>query len=85
MTAFAAQRAARADVLICTPCPSLENGTTFEELAIACRQAAKTKNAGLCDTYRAFQAVPQAEKAGQYVEDKVHLSLPGNSAWRKPC
>ncbi len=67
----------KADVLILTPCPSLENGTTFDELAVACRQAAKLKNAGLCDTYSAFQAVPQSEKAALYVEDKVHLSLQG--------
>ena len=67
----------KAEVLILTTCPSLENGTTFEELAVACRQAAKSKNAGLGDTYSMFQAVPQAEKANLYVEDKVHLSLQG--------
>ena len=67
----------KADVLVFTPCPSLENGTTFDELAVACRQAAKNKNAGLGDTYSVFQAVPQPEKSSQYVEDKVHLSLQG--------
>ena len=67
----------QADVLILTPCPSLENGTTFAELATACQEAAKSTNAGLCDTYRLFQAVPPAEKAGLYVDDKVHLSLRG--------
>ncbi len=67
----------QADILILTPCPSLDNGTTFGPLALACRNAAQTKNAGLCDTYQAFQAVPAAERASLYVEDKVHLSLRG--------
>ena len=66
-----------ADVLVLTPCPSLENGTTFDELVVACRQAAASRNAGLCDTYALFQAVPQSAKADLYAPDKVHLSMQG--------
>lgn len=67
----------QADVLILTPCPTLNNGDTFSELAEACRQAAQQENAGLADTYAAFQADPAA-KAQLIAWDKTHLAPPGH-------
>ena len=67
----------RADVLILTCCPTLENGDALGEMAAGCREAARLKNAGLCEIYRAFQAVPQSDKAALYATDKVHLALKG--------
>ena len=60
-----------------TSCPPLENGAALGDLATACRLATKAKNAGLSDIYSVFSAVPQAEKARLYVEDKVHFSWQG--------
>ena len=69
----------RADVLLLTPCPplTLNNGEVLGELAAACRQAAQAKNAGLCDIYRDFQAVPPAARPALHASDGVHLSLAG--------
>lgn len=66
-----------ADVLILTTCPPLENSDMLSELAAACRQAAKNRNAGICDVNSAFLAVPQSDRAGLYATDKVHLGRPG--------
>jgi lysophospholipase L1-like esterase len=68
-----------ADVLLLTTAPSLDNGQTFSELAEAGRLAAKEKNAGLADTYSAFQAVEEEKKPSLYVHDKVHLAAPGHA------
>jgi lysophospholipase L1-like esterase len=69
----------RADVLIMTTCPplTLNNGEALGELAEACRQAARSRNAGLCDIYAVFQAVPLAERPALHAPDGVHLSLAG--------
>ena len=69
----------RADVLLLTSIPSLDNGQTFAELAEAGRQAASAKNVGIADTYSAFQAVEANKKAGLYVHDKVHLGAAGHA------
>ena len=68
-----------ADVLLLTTAPSLDNGQNFDELADAARTAARDKNAGIADTYSAFQAVEAGKKASLYVHDKVHLGPPGHT------
>ena len=69
----------RADVLVLTSCPplTLNNGEALGEMADACREAARSSNAGLCDIYGVFQAVPLADRAALHAWDGVHLSLPG--------
>ncbi len=69
----------QADVLVMTTCPPLtpNNGEALGELAQACRDAARARNAGLCDVYGAFQAVPPADRPALHVPDGVHLSLAG--------
>lgn len=69
----------RADVLVMTTCPplTLNNGEAMGEMAAACRDAAHSRNAGLCDIYSAFQAVPLADRPPLHASDGVHLSLPG--------
>lgn len=69
----------RADVLLFTTPPSLDNGETFAELAEAARLAAKEKNAGLVETYGAFRAVEADKKAALFVHDKVHLDMAGHA------
>jgi lysophospholipase L1-like esterase len=69
----------RADVLLFTTPPSLDNGQTFAELAEAARLAAKQRNAGLVETYGTFQAVEADKKASLYVHDKVHLGAAGHA------
>jgi lysophospholipase L1-like esterase len=66
-----------ADVLILTSCPTLENGGLLAEMAAACRNASNHENAGAADVYKAFQAVPEADKPALFASDKVHLSLKG--------
>lgn len=71
--------AGRADVLVLTTCPplTLNNGEAMSEMAAACRQAAQSRNAGLCDIYAIFQAVPLADRPTQHASDGVHLSRAG--------
>jgi lysophospholipase L1-like esterase len=64
-------------VLLLTSCPTLENGNLLAEMAAACRDAAKRKNAGTADVFSAFQAIPEADKSALYASDKVHLGLKG--------
>jgi hypothetical protein len=54
----------RADVLLCTTCPSVDRWDTMAELSTACRQAAAAKNAGPADIGGAFRA------AGKTVRDR---------------
>lgn len=70
----------KADVLILTTVPGLESWDTTAELADACRRAAADRNAGLADAERAFKAVPAADRARLFVNDKVHLAPPGHAA-----
>lgn len=69
----------RADVLVLTTCPpmTLNNGQALAEMAQACRQAAQAKNAGLCDIYAIFQAVPLSDRPALMASDSVHLSRSG--------
>ena len=67
----------KADVLVLTTCPPLENGEAIAELAAACRQAARQKNAGLADVYAAFQSVAGSGRAPLFADDKVHLGRAG--------
>ena len=69
----------RADVLVLATCPplTLNNGEAMSEMAAACRQAAASQNAGLCDIYAIFQAVPLADRPQQHASDGVHLSRAG--------
>jgi len=56
---------------------TLNNGQALAEMALACRQAAQAKNAGLCNIYAIFQAVPLSDRAGLMASDSVHLSRSG--------
>ena len=67
----------QADVLIMTTVPPLANADTLVEMAAAGREAARSRNAGLCDTDRAFRAIPQADQVSLHVPDGVHLSPAG--------
>ncbi len=69
----------RADVLVLTTCPpmTMNTGQALAEMAAACRQAARSQNAGLCDIYAVFQAVPLADLPGLMASDSVHLSRAG--------
>jgi lysophospholipase L1-like esterase len=73
----------KADVLVITSCPSLERWDTLAELAEACRQAAKERNAGLAEAWRGFHATPAEGRAALYVRDKVHLAGPGHEVVAK--
>jgi lysophospholipase L1-like esterase len=63
--------------------PSLPLWEPIGELAEACRQAAKETNAGLCDGFAAFAAIPAAERATLFVDDRVHLAPAGQQALAK--
>jgi lysophospholipase L1-like esterase len=69
-----------ADVLLITSMPSLPLWEPIDELAEACRQAAKEANAGLCDGFAIFNAVPATERAKLFVDDRVHLAPAGQQA-----
>jgi acyl-CoA thioesterase I len=70
----------RADILLCTTCPSCERWETMAELSGACRTAAKGQNAGLADIEAAFHAsgktVPERERL--FASDKTHLGPAGH-------
>jgi lysophospholipase L1-like esterase len=75
--------AGRADVLLCTTCPSVERWETMAELATACRRAAEAKNAGLADVEAAFHEAGKtpAERERLFVSDKTHLSPSGHQTF----
>jgi lysophospholipase L1-like esterase len=68
----------KSDVLVLTTVPSVEKWTTRTELAEACRAAAKERNAGLCDTEKAFLEAGKADKESLFCSDKVHLGPKGH-------
>ncbi len=68
----------KSDVLILTTNPTADRWTETDELAEACRSAAREKKAGLGDTARAFHEAGRADRAGLYVDDQVHLSRLGH-------
>ncbi len=69
----------RSDVLIVTTNPSAARWGTLEELAEACRRAARDRRAGLADTDRAFIEVGKDHPDGLFVHDRVHLSRTGHT------
>jgi lysophospholipase L1-like esterase len=68
----------KADVLVLSTIPAVEKWTTRQELADACRAAAKKRNAGLADTEKAFLAAGAADKESLFCSDKVHLGPKGH-------
>ena len=70
--------AGKADVLLLTSVPSVAQWQTRAELAVACREAAQARHAGLADTEKAFLAAGKEHKEKLYVRDKVHLSPAGH-------
>lgn len=69
----------RADILILTTCPSLENGAAYQELADACRKAAADRNAGIADVFARVQALDPDLRQAFFADDKVHLAPAGQS------
>ena len=68
----------RADVLLITTTPSATRWEATKELAEACRQAARERNAGIADTEAAFHAAGKEYRERLYVDDKVHLGPAGH-------
>jgi lysophospholipase L1-like esterase len=68
----------KADVLILSTLPAVERWTTMAELAAACRDAAKGRNAGLADTERAFLEAGKEGKEKLYARDRTHLAPAGH-------
>nr|MBA2482568.1 SGNH/GDSL hydrolase family protein [Planctomycetota bacterium] len=71
------------DILVITSMPSVESWDTMNELAEACRVAAKDQNAGLCDGFSVFHEVGKDNKERLFADDKVHLGKPGQEAMSK--
>jgi lysophospholipase L1-like esterase len=66
-------------VLLITTNPSAARWGAIEELAEACRDAAKDRRAGLADTDRAFVAAGRDNPNPLFVHDRVHLSKAGHA------
>jgi len=73
----------KADVLIVTTCPAAGRWDDMAELAQACRDAAKAKNAGIADTYAAFHEAGKDNKEKLYCDDKTHLGAVGHELFAK--
>jgi lysophospholipase L1-like esterase len=71
--------AGKADVLIITTVPAAARWGALAELAEACRQAARDRNAGLADAEEAFLAAGKEDKERLYVQDRTHLSPAGHT------
>jgi lysophospholipase L1-like esterase len=69
----------RADVLLLTTNPAASRWGATEELAEACRRAARTQNAGLADTAAAFDAAGKGDPGRLFVHDRVHLGREGHA------
>ena len=69
----------KADVLLITTNPSAARWGAIEELAEACRDAAKDRRAGLADTDRAFVAAGRDNPNPLFVHNRVHLSKAGHA------
>ena len=69
----------KADVLIITTNPSAARWGAIEELAEACRDAARDRHAGLADTDRAFILAGKDHPDPLFVSDRVHLSRAGHA------
>ena len=62
-----------------TTVPAAARWGALAELAEACRQAARDRNAGLADAEEAFVATGKDEKESLYVQDRTHLSPAGQA------
>ncbi len=69
----------KADVLLITTNPSAARWGAIEELAEACRNAAKDRRASLADTDKAFVAAGKDDPNPLFVHDRVHLSKAGHA------
>ena len=69
----------KADVLLLSTLPSASRWDETSELAEACRAAAKSRNAGLADTQKAFREAGKSDRDRLYVDDRVHLSRAGHA------
>jgi lysophospholipase L1-like esterase len=68
----------KADVLILSTCPAATRWDEAEELAEACRAAARDRNAGLADVARAFHSAAKDDRNRLFGFDRVHLSRAGH-------
>jgi lysophospholipase L1-like esterase len=68
----------KADVLVMTTVPSLEQWTLKTELAEACRAAATERKAGIADIEKAFSAASPGRRELLFSKDKVHLGPDGH-------
>jgi lysophospholipase L1-like esterase len=68
----------KTDVLVITTLPSVERWTTMDELAEACRKAARDRKAGLADAAKAFHLQGKDDKEKLYCRDKTHLGPAGH-------
>jgi lysophospholipase L1-like esterase len=66
------------EVMILTTVPSVAHWTSRNELAQACREAAKDRTTGLADLEEAFLTSGKREPELLFVDDKVHLSAQGH-------
>ena len=73
----------KSDVLIITTCPAVEHWDDLGELAQACRDAAKARNAGIADTFAAFHEAGKENKEKLYCDDKTHLGASGHELFAK--
>ncbi len=69
---------AQADVLLMTTTPAAARWEATEELAEACRRAARARQAGLADTAAAFRTQGGDQPDRLFVNDRVHLSRAGH-------
>jgi lysophospholipase L1-like esterase len=72
----------KADVLIITTCPAATKWDGLEDMANACRKAAKEKNAGICDTAVVFHEAGKENKDRLYA-DGTHMSAIGHELLSK--
>jgi lysophospholipase L1-like esterase len=68
----------KADVLLLTTNPSAARWEETQQLAEACRTAARQRNAGLADTEKAFHTAGEPDRNRLFVDDRVHLSRAGH-------
>jgi lysophospholipase L1-like esterase len=68
-----------ADILLMTTAQGLEKWNQHAELAEATRKAAASTHAGLCDIYAIYDAIPPAERAELFCDDKVHMGRRGHA------
>ncbi len=66
------------DVLIMTTAPAVKRWDTMAEMAQAGRDAAKDRNAGICDIYKAYHDNDNGNKERLYSRDKTHMGPEGH-------